>query len=72
MQVKQALWRGGIQRSNKDQVSSNTPGLHGWNDLVCFLFSHEADARLYTHVLRTPACTNPVNSKNEYYTAADT
>ncbi len=35
MQVKQALWNGGIERSNKPQHVRNTPGLERWQDLVC-------------------------------------
>lgn len=33
-QVKQALWKGGIERSNKPQHVRNTPGLERWQDLV--------------------------------------
>ncbi len=33
-QVKQALWNGGIQRSNKPASKRNTPGLQKWEDLV--------------------------------------
>ena len=33
-QVKQALWMGGIQRSNKPPEKRNTPGLQSWQDLV--------------------------------------
>ena len=33
-QVKQALWQGGIERSNKPQHVRNTPGLERWQDLV--------------------------------------
>jgi hypothetical protein len=34
VQVKQALWAGGIQRSNKPAERRNTPGLQSWEDLV--------------------------------------
>ena len=34
MQVKQALWDGGIARSNKPEGRRNTPGLQAWSDLV--------------------------------------
>ena len=34
LQVKQALWAGGIQRSNKPAAKRNTPGLQNWEDLV--------------------------------------
>eukprot|EP00879_Flechtneria_rotunda_P014381 GHRR01015027.1.p2 GENE.GHRR01015027.1~~GHRR01015027.1.p2 ORF type:complete len:133 (-),score=32.59 GHRR01015027.1:1738-2136(-) len=34
LQVKQALWDGGIARSNKPIEKSNTPGLNSWSDLV--------------------------------------
>lgn len=34
MQVKQALWDGGIRRSNKPKAVRNTPGLQQWQDLV--------------------------------------
>lgn len=34
MQVKQALWNGGIQRSNKPPEKRHTPGLNQWEDLV--------------------------------------
>lgn len=34
MQAKQALWMGGIQRSNPAVGKSNTPGLQNWTDLV--------------------------------------
>ena len=32
--MKQALWDGGIQRSNKPAGVRNTPGLERWQDLV--------------------------------------
>ncbi|EIE18483.1 hypothetical protein COCSUDRAFT_38586 [Coccomyxa subellipsoidea C-169] len=32
--VKQALWAGGIQRSNKPKDKSSTPGLQKWEDLA--------------------------------------
>lgn len=34
LKVKQALWKGGIQRSNSSSKLSNTPGLQDWSDLV--------------------------------------
>lgn len=34
LQLKQALWAGGISRSNKDPEKSSTPGLKAWSDLV--------------------------------------
>jgi hypothetical protein len=34
LQVKQALWAGGIARANKSPESSSTPGLQDWKDLV--------------------------------------
>ena len=34
MQVKRALWAGGIQRANKSPEKMNTPGLQKWEDLV--------------------------------------
>ena len=34
VQVKQALWDGGIRRSNKPKAGRNTPGLQPWQDLV--------------------------------------
>eukprot|EP00878_Enallax_costatus_P045881 GHUV01055403.1.p2 GENE.GHUV01055403.1~~GHUV01055403.1.p2 ORF type:complete len:123 (+),score=45.04 GHUV01055403.1:1487-1855(+) len=33
-QAKQALWAGGIARSNKPPEKSNTPGLRDWSDLA--------------------------------------
>eukprot|EP00879_Flechtneria_rotunda_P005612 GHRR01005908.1.p1 GENE.GHRR01005908.1~~GHRR01005908.1.p1 ORF type:complete len:167 (+),score=52.41 GHRR01005908.1:99-599(+) len=33
-EVKQALWDGGIARSNKPIEKSNTPGLNSWSDLA--------------------------------------
>ena len=33
LQVKQALFKGGIARSNKPAPASNTPGIHKWEDL---------------------------------------
>lgn len=34
LQLKQALWAGGISRSNKNAAKSSTPGLKDWSDLV--------------------------------------
>ena len=34
LKVKQALWKGGIERSNKPESKRNTPGLEKWQDLV--------------------------------------
>lgn len=41
LQVKQALWAGGIQRSNKPEGKRHTPGLQKWEDLVsaCWLLA---------------------------------
>lgn len=32
--VKQALWNGGIERSNVHSSKLNTPGINQWSDLV--------------------------------------
>ncbi len=32
--MKQALLAGGIARANKPEGIRNTPGIHGWEDLV--------------------------------------
>ena len=34
LQVKQALWAGGIVRANRPAGKSNTPGMERWEDLV--------------------------------------
>jgi hypothetical protein len=34
LQLKQALWAGGIARSNKAPEKSSTAGLQTWKDLV--------------------------------------
>lgn len=34
LQVKQALWAGGIARANKPPEQSGTPGMMDWSDLV--------------------------------------
>ena len=33
LELKQALFKGGIARSNKPAPASNTPGIHKWEDL---------------------------------------
>ena len=48
MQVKQALWDGGIARSNKPEGRRNTPGLQAWSDLVRPVLP------LYVHICMAP------------------
>lgn len=35
--VKQALYEGGIARSNKPEGVSSTPGIQRWEDLVSYI-----------------------------------
>ncbi|DBB01563.1 TPA: hypothetical protein ACH3X1_000211 [Trebouxia sp. C0004] len=55
--VKQALWDGGIQRSNKPASKRNTPGLQRWEDLTlmyaCQRMDNDKQLREY-HV--PPGC----------------
>lgn len=55
MQVKKALWAGGIQRSNKPPQKMNTPGLQQWEDLV-------SSASL-CYIVYQPTSSNVLRSK---------
>ncbi|KAL3147226.1 hypothetical protein ABBQ32_002721 [Trebouxia sp. C0010 RCD-2024] len=46
--VKQALWKGGIERSNKPASKRNTPGLQKWQDLGCKCLIAIETAKLFT------------------------
>ncbi|KAK9839277.1 hypothetical protein WJX81_005455 [Elliptochloris bilobata] len=55
--VKQALWDGGIQRSNKPESVRNTPGLHRWQDLtLSYAGQHMEDDKRLMEYHVPPGC----------------
>ncbi|KAL3136487.1 hypothetical protein ABBQ38_005741 [Trebouxia sp. C0009 RCD-2024] len=55
--VKQALWKGGIERSNKPASKRNTPGLQKWQDLtLMYACQHMADDKLLRDYHVPPGC----------------
>jgi hypothetical protein len=45
LQVKEALFAGGIARSNRETVPLHTPGIRAWSDLV----SNQHIKKVYAH-----------------------
>jgi hypothetical protein len=55
--VKQALWAGGIQRSNKPEGRRSTPGLQKWEDLeLIYAGQVMADSRQLQEYHVPPGC----------------